>query len=98
MVLRFGVGARVALGDLCERDGVDAFTALFSESQGRAVVAVPRSEEVRFNDMASARNYPVVRLGIVDVLATSLEVQGLFDLPIDELREAHEGTLPKYFG
>ncbi|MDP9882832.1 phosphoribosylformylglycinamidine synthase [Sinomonas atrocyanea] len=98
MVLRFGVGARVALGDLCERDGVDAFTALFSESQGRAIVAVPRSEEVRFNDMAAARNYPVVRLGIVDVLATSLEVQGLFDLPINELREAHEGTLPKYFG
>ncbi|MGT2463096.1 phosphoribosylformylglycinamidine synthase subunit PurL [Sinomonas atrocyanea] len=98
MVLRFGVGARVALGDLCERDGVDAFTALFSESQGRAIVAVPRSEEVRFNDMASARNYPVIRLGIVDVLATSLEVQGLFDLPIDELREVHEGTLPKYFG
>jgi phosphoribosylformylglycinamidine synthase len=98
MVLRFGVGARVALGDLCERDGVDAFTALFSESQARAIVAVPRSEEVRFNDMAAARNYPVVRLGIVDVLATSLEVQGLFDLPINELREAHEGTLPKYFG
>ncbi|MDQ4490013.1 phosphoribosylformylglycinamidine synthase subunit PurL [Sinomonas sp. ASV486] len=98
MVLRFGVGARVALDDLCERDGVDAFTALFSESQGRAVVAVPRSEEVRFNDMASARNYPVVRLGVVDVLATSLEVQGLFELPINDLREAHEGTLPKYFG
>ncbi|WP_423246819.1 phosphoribosylformylglycinamidine synthase subunit PurL [Sinomonas puerhi] len=98
MVLRFGVGARVALDDLCERDGVDAFTALFSESQGRAVVAVPRSEEVRFNDMATARNYPVVRLGVVDVLATSLEVQGLFELPINDLREAHEGTLPKYFG
>jgi phosphoribosylformylglycinamidine synthase len=98
MVLRFGVGARVALGDLCERDGVDAFTALFSESQGRAVVAVPRSEEVRFNDMASARNYPVVRLGVVDVLATSLEVQGLFELPITELRQANEETLPKHFG
>ncbi|MCH6471933.1 phosphoribosylformylglycinamidine synthase subunit PurL [Sinomonas terrae] len=98
MVLRFGVGARVALDDLCERDGIDAFTALFSESQARAVVAVPRSEEVRFNDMAAARQFPVVRLGVVDVLATSLEVQGLFDLPIAELREAHEGTLPKYFG
>ncbi|MGN6403790.1 phosphoribosylformylglycinamidine synthase subunit PurL [Sinomonas sp.] len=98
MVLRFGVGARVALDELCERDGVDAFTALFSESQARAVVAVPRSEEVRFNDMATARRFPVVRLGVVDVLATSLEVQGQFDLPIEELREAHEGTLPKYFG
>ena len=98
MVLRFGVGARVALDDVCERDGIDAFTALFSESQARAVVAVPRSEEVRFNDMANARQFPVVRLGVVDVLATSLEVQGLFDLPIAELRDAHEGTLPKYFG
>ncbi|WP_415855175.1 phosphoribosylformylglycinamidine synthase subunit PurL [Sinomonas sp. G460-2] len=98
MVLRFGVGARVALDDLCARDGVDAFTALFSESQARAVVAVPRSEEVRFNDMATARQFPVVRLGVVDVLATALEVQGLFDLPIAELRTAHEGTLPKHFG
>ncbi|KAA0977447.1 phosphoribosylformylglycinamidine synthase subunit PurL [Paeniglutamicibacter gangotriensis] len=98
MALRYGVGARVALDDLCERDGVDAFTALFSESQARAVVAVPRSEEVRFNDMATARQFPVVRLGVVDAASTSLEVQGQFDLDLAELREAHEGTLPKYFG
>lgn len=98
MALRYGVGARVALDDLCARDGVDAFTALFSESQARAIVAVPRSEEVRFNDMATARNFPVVRLGVVDASATSLEVQGQFDIDLAELREAHEGTLPKYFG
>ena len=98
MALRFGVGARVSLDELCERDGIDVFTALFSESQGRAVVAVPRSEEVRFNDMATARNYPVIRLGVVDVLATSLDVQGQFELPLETLREAHEETLPKYFG
>lgn len=98
MALRFGVGARVALDDLCERDGVDAFTALFSESQARAVVAVPRSEEVRFNDMATARQFPVVRLGVVDAASNTLEVQGQFDLDLNELREAHEATLPKYFG
>ncbi|GAA3669280.1 phosphoribosylformylglycinamidine synthase subunit PurL [Arthrobacter ginkgonis] len=97
MALRYGVGARVALDDLCERDGVDAFTALFSESQARAVVAVPRSEEVRFNDMATARQYPVVRLGVVDTQTSALEVQGLFELDLAELREAHEATLPKYF-
>ncbi|GAA1355717.1 phosphoribosylformylglycinamidine synthase subunit PurL [Arthrobacter rhombi] len=97
MSLRYGVGARVALEDLCDRDGVDAFTALFSESQARAVVAVPRSEEVRFNDMTSARGFPVVRLGIVDAASDSLEVQGQFTASIAELREAHEGTLPKYF-
>ena len=98
MALRYNVGARVALDDLCARDGVDAFTAMFSESQARAIVAVPRSEEVRFNDMATARNFPVVRLGVVDASATSLEIQGQFDLDLAELREAHEATLPKYFG
>ncbi|GAA3712957.1 phosphoribosylformylglycinamidine synthase subunit PurL [Zhihengliuella alba] len=98
MVLRYGVGARVALDDLCERDGIDAFTALFSESQARAVVAVPRSEEVRFNDMVGARGYAVTRLGVVDAQSGALEVQGHFTATIDELREAHEGTLPKYFG
>ncbi|MFC5132289.1 phosphoribosylformylglycinamidine synthase subunit PurL [Paeniglutamicibacter kerguelensis] len=98
MALRYNVGARVALDDLCARDGLDAFTALFSESQARAIVAVPRSEEVRFNDMATARNFPVVRLGVVDAAATSLEIQGQFDLDLAELREAHEATLPKYFG
>ncbi|WP_430298369.1 phosphoribosylformylglycinamidine synthase subunit PurL [Sinomonas sp. B1-1] len=97
MALRFGVGARVSLDELCERDGIDVFTALFSESQGRAIVSVPRSEEVRFNDMATARNYPVQRLGVVDVLATSIDVQGQFELPLADLREAHEGTLPKHF-
>ncbi|MDQ4008540.1 MAG: phosphoribosylformylglycinamidine synthase subunit PurL, partial [Actinomycetota bacterium] len=37
--LRYGVGCRVWLPD-----GLDPFVALFSESAGRAVVAVPRSE------------------------------------------------------
>ena len=30
--LRYGVGARIGLEEVCERDGVDPFTALFSES------------------------------------------------------------------
>ncbi|GHC99811.1 phosphoribosylformylglycinamidine synthase subunit PurL [Zhihengliuella salsuginis] len=98
MVLRHGVGARVALDDVCERDGVDTFAALFSESQGRAVVAVPRSEEVRFNDMLSARGFPVARLGVVDAQSGNLEIQGVFTASVEELREAHEGTMEKYFG
>ncbi|MCY0904071.1 phosphoribosylformylglycinamidine synthase subunit PurL [Arthrobacter sp. H14-L1] len=96
--LRFNVGARVSLAAVCERDGVDAFTLLFSESQARAVVAVPRSEEIRFTDMCTARAFPAVRIGIVDAESGSLNVQGQFELSLDELREAHEGTLPRYFG
>ncbi len=96
--LRFGVGARIGLDELCERDGVDAFTALFSESHGRAIVGVPRSEEVRFKDMCTARRFPFIRVGVVDTANGALDVQGRFSLPLDELRAAHEGTLPKYFG
>ncbi|MEU3847801.1 phosphoribosylformylglycinamidine synthase subunit PurL [Micrococcus terreus] len=98
MVLRFGVGARVSLDEVLERDGVDLFTALFSESQARAVVAVPRTEEVRFKDMTSARNFPVARIGVVDRASEALDVQGAFTLPIAELRESWESTLPKHFG
>ena len=98
MVLRFGVGTRVNLEEIMERDGVDAFTALFSESQARALVAVPRTEEVRFKDMTTARRFPVARIGVVDVASEALEVQDQFTLPVEELRAAWSATLPRYFG
>ena len=36
--------------------------------------------------------------GAVDTENRALDVQGYFTLPLDVLREAHEGTLPKHFG
>ena len=98
MALRFGVGARIGLDEVCERDGVDLFTMLFSESQSRAVVSVARSEEVRFKDMCGARGYAHMRIGVVDTEIDALDFQGHFSLPLSELKEAHEGTLPKHFG
>jgi phosphoribosylformylglycinamidine synthase subunit PurL len=85
--LRGGLGARLVVPD-----GLDAFTFLFSESAGRAVVSVPRSEESRFTDMCAARGLPATRIGVVD--GDALEVQGEFTLPLAELREAHERTIP----
>jgi phosphoribosylformylglycinamidine synthase len=84
------VGARVFLeGDL--------FTALFSESAGRVLVAVPRTEEQRFTDMCTARRLPWRKVGVVDPESNALEIQELGELPLDELREAWEGTLPALF-
>ncbi len=102
MSLRFGVGARVALNGIVERDGVDPFTALFSESQGRALVALPRSEEIRFTDMTTARGCPALRLGVVDAESGDLEVSGPFDgeafvLGLDDLRAAWSHTIPARF-
>ncbi|PPK97881.1 phosphoribosylformylglycinamidine synthase [Kineococcus xinjiangensis] len=98
--LRFGAGARVWLDELCERDGIDPFVALFSESAGRVLVAVPREEEVRFNDMCTARGLAHLRIGVTEEVSqeTRLDVQGLFAVPLAELREAHTATLPAHFG
>lgn len=85
--LRGGKGARLVVPD-----GLDAFTFLFSESAGRAVVSIPRSEELRFNDMCGARGLPVTRIGVVD--GEEIEIQGEFSIPLSELRTAHEATIP----
>jgi phosphoribosylformylglycinamidine synthase len=89
--LRNDVGARVWLPD-----GLDPFVALFSESAGRAIVAVPRSEEVRFTDMCAARGFPHVRIGVTDGSGPDavLDVQGQFSLPLSEVRSAWSATLP----
>jgi phosphoribosylformylglycinamidine synthase subunit PurL len=95
--LRGGHGARIALPEtvLDEVNG-DPFVALFSESAGRAVVAVPRTEELRFTDMCESRGLPVARIGVVD--GDAVDVQGQFSIPLDELRRAHTGTFPALFG
>jgi phosphoribosylformylglycinamidine synthase subunit PurL len=97
-VLRFGVGARVWLGDVEERDGVDTATALFSESTARVLVAVPREEDVKFVGLCAGRRVPALRIGVTDGESGVLEVQDRFTLPVEELRTAHEGTLPARLG
>jgi len=93
--LRRGVGARVWLPE-----DVEPFVALFAESAGRAIVAVPRSEEVRFTDMCTARGFPHARIGVTDGRGddATLDVQGQFTLPLAELRTAWSATLPDAMG
>lgn len=79
-------------------EGVDPFVFLFSESAGRVLVAVPRTEESRFRAMCEARELPVTRIGVSDGDFDSLEVQGLFTVTLEELRSTSEGVLPGLFG
>jgi phosphoribosylformylglycinamidine synthase II len=89
--LRGGVGARV-----WAPDNLDPFLFLFAESAGRAVVAVPRTEEVRFTDMCTARRFPHTKIGVIT--GDTLDVQDQFDLPLTELRTAWTSTLPAALG
>ncbi|MBF0672549.1 MAG: phosphoribosylformylglycinamidine synthase subunit PurL [Salinibacterium sp.] len=96
-VVRFGLGARVWTSGIEQRDGVDATSALFSESTGRVLVSVPREDDVRFVGLCEGRGYPVLRVGVT-VDSGELEVQDQFTVSVEELRSTHRGTLPEHFG
>ena len=86
-------GCRIVLPE-----GVDPFVYLFSESAGRVLVAIPRTEESRFAAMCEARQLPATRIGVSDSDSSAVEVQGLFTIGLEELRSTSEGVLPGLFG
>jgi phosphoribosylformylglycinamidine synthase len=92
MALASNAGGRCSVPD-----SLDSFTFLFSESAGRAVVVVPAEHEGRFVALCTARGLPAAWIGVVDG-SEELEFAGLFTVALSELREAHEGTLPRLFG
>jgi phosphoribosylformylglycinamidine synthase len=96
-VLRFNMGARVWISELCERDGVDRTAALFSESTGRVLVSVGREDDVKFVGLCDARNIPVLRIGVTDDTG-ELEIQDLATWKLDVLRTPWVATLPELFG
>ncbi|BDZ55109.1 phosphoribosylformylglycinamidine synthase subunit PurL [Agromyces marinus] len=95
---RFGVGARVFLGEVTADAGIDVATALFSESTGRVIVSVPREDDVKFRGLCEGRGYPVRRIGVTDAASGSLEVQDAFTVPIEELRTVNRAPLADAFG
>jgi phosphoribosylformylglycinamidine synthase len=97
-------GLAVALTESCLRGGLgarvevpgDPFTALFSESAARAVVAVRPGAEEEFARLCAERGVPAETIGAIG--GTSLDVAGCFTVPLDELAGAHRGPLPAIFG
>ncbi|HEY6492123.1 MAG TPA: phosphoribosylformylglycinamidine synthase subunit PurL [Trebonia sp.] len=97
-------GLAIALAEACLHGGRgcavslpgDAFTALFSESSGRAVVSVVPGREAEFAALAGAHGVPATSLGVT--AGDTLEVEGTFQIPLTELREAWTATLPAIFG
>jgi phosphoribosylformylglycinamidine synthase subunit PurL len=79
-------------------EGADPFVELFSESAGRVLVAVSRTEESRFRAMCEARGLPATRIGVADQGSAEIEVQGQFTISLAELRSTWEGVLPGLFG
>ncbi len=91
MALRPGVGARLTVPD-----GLDPFVFLFAESTARAVVAVPASAEHQFTAMSEAARQPCARIGDVGTAGgpAVLDFVELFEVALDDLRTAHDTTIP----
>jgi phosphoribosylformylglycinamidine synthase len=96
-VLRFNMGARVWITEICERDGVDRTSALFSESTGRVLVSVGREDDVKFVGLCEARGIPVLRIGVTDD-TDQLAIQDLATWKLNDLRAPWVNTLPDLFG
>jgi len=99
-VLRFGLGATVALDELGARDGVDATSALFAESGARALVAVRTDHLDRLMTLAAEHGVPALGVGVTggDSLALTLPAAHEVSIPVRELRDVSERTLPHAFG
>ncbi len=92
-VLRHGVGVDVSLDAVIGRDGIDIFTALFSESSARALVSVGDQDAAALEALCAEHDQSVTRLGTSG--GTALLLDGLFSLAVDELREAHLGVISR---
>jgi phosphoribosylformylglycinamidine synthase len=90
--LRRNVGARVHLPE-----GQTEFVNLFSESASRALVSVPRGHEKAFLALCTEHGVPVTLLGAT-AADPVLEIEHLFGIALDELRDAWTATLPALFG
>jgi len=89
--LRRNVGARIVLPD------DEAFVYLFSESAGRALVAVPRGHEKAFAGLAAEYGVTCTPIGVTTE-EPEIEVLNQFTIPLDELRAAFTTTLRQLFG
>ena len=74
----------------------DAFVGLFSESAGRVLVTVADGDAERLVELAAEHGVPITALGVTG--GDALAVDGQFELPLAELREAWTATLPAALG
>ncbi len=97
-------GLAVALAESCLRGGTgcrvrlpgDPFTALFSESAARAVVAVRPGAIADFAALREAYGVPGQTIGLAG--GEALVVEDCFAIPLDELAAVHTAVLPALFG
>lgn len=91
LAINAGCGAVVDLAEVAD----DAFTALFSESASRVVVAMDADNVGGFFAAAEQHGVPATLIG--ELRGDSYDVASV-SIPMDELESAWKNTLPELFG
>lgn len=104
MALRFGIGGTFDLTEAQGFNGLSDFEMLFSESQARAIIAVPEGALAAVHAAAEAEGVPVARLGttggdMLAVLGSDLLADGVggWIEDVEALRERSEAALRERF-
>lgn len=104
MVLRFGIGGSFDLTEAQGFNGLSDFEILFSESQARAILAVPEGALAAVHAAAEAEGVPVARLGttggdMLAVLGSDLLADGVggWIEDVEALRARSEAALRERF-
>ena len=97
-------GLALALADMAIASGMGAeisflppgpeYIPLFSEDQGRYVVTCAPEEAERILATADGAGVPAMRIGVAG--GSSLKLEDVADIPVDELKAAYESWLPAY--
>jgi phosphoribosylformylglycinamidine synthase len=74
--------------------GRPAHALLFGEDQGRYLVATAQPDAIR----RAAAEAGVEAAVIGEAGGRSLTAEGLFDIPLSQLRSTHEAWMPAYMG
>ncbi|MDN5746439.1 MAG: phosphoribosylformylglycinamidine synthase II, partial [Nocardioidaceae bacterium] len=74
----------------------DPFLGLFSESVARAIVTVPSGSVAALAELCQRHAVPMTDIGTTG--GDALVVDGVFDVPLAELRQAWTATLPAALG
>ncbi|RSM56448.1 phosphoribosylformylglycinamidine synthase subunit PurL [Actinoplanes sp. ATCC 53533] len=93
--LRHNVGARIMLPEHVTAN--TPFVWLFSESAGRALVAVRRGRDKAFLALAAEHNISCVQIGVT-AQEPVLDIHNEFTIGLDELRESFTATMRNLFG
>ncbi|MGB3259059.1 MAG: phosphoribosylformylglycinamidine synthase subunit PurL [Ornithinimicrobium sp.] len=95
-VLRHGVGVAASMDAVTSRDGIDVFTALFSESGARALISVRDEDAQALEALCAEHEQSALRIGRSG--GDNLAVEGLFSIPVEELRGSHVGVINRALG